>query len=100
MAIRFLFLALRPLVSSNFWKKVHYADRIELLWLDDILSESTVRRCIPHSVMAYEGLLVEEAEQMREAAIQFGVPLMAREGPIDNNGSGHHLDDSGTQGTR
>lgn len=82
MATRFMFWMLRPAISGKFWQKMHYADRLEELWLDDVMTERTAKRVIPGGVVLYEGALLEEGEEMRNAAIQLGVPLPPREAPL------------------
>lgn len=85
IGVRLLFLALRPILGANFWRKLHYADRIEELWLDDVLQESVAKRNISAVVFAYEQKIQQEAEEAREAAILMGAPLSSREAPYSQN---------------
>ena len=84
--VRLLFLGMRPVLGAGFWKKLHYADRIEELWLDEVMEEGVARRNIPQAVFGYEQKIVEEAEESRNLAIALGAPLAARERQYQQGG--------------
>lgn len=83
LTMRVLFLVLRPVLGANFWQKLHYADRVEELWLDDIMSEQTTKRVIPGSVMVYESALIEEGENWKALAPILGLHFTPTENQHD-----------------
>lgn len=83
---RSVLLVLSPVIGAKFWQKLHYADRVEELWLDGVVSEKTARDNVPQSVVEYESKLVEEMESHREIARMLGAPLGPREGGASDGG--------------
>lgn len=81
IGVRMIMFALRAMVGKKFWEKVEYADRLEEIWLDDIVSESETVLNIPQIIFSYEGNIVEEAEGLRSWAVMMGAPLGPREQP-------------------
>lgn len=65
--------------GSEFWNVVHFADRVEELYLDGVLTKEQMKRVLPTGVAAFEEMLVAEAEDARERSIAMGVPLMPRD---------------------
>lgn len=78
--VRLCFWSLKPFVSAKFWEKLHYADRIEELFLDDVLPKEAIPRVLPQFVISWEQGLVEEGKIARHVAVQAGAPL----GPNEN----------------
>eukprot|EP00177_Eucheuma_denticulatum_P007029 GFKZ01012786.1.p1 GENE.GFKZ01012786.1~~GFKZ01012786.1.p1 ORF type:complete len:207 (+),score=35.27 GFKZ01012786.1:158-778(+) len=78
-AVRMMVMFLGMFVGRKFWDKVEYADRVEEMWLDNVVHEDGVRRNIGDRIMAYEEKIKEEAEAQRELAIMAGAPLAPRE---------------------
>ncbi|CAN8064822.1 unnamed protein product [Agarophyton chilense] len=80
LTLRAVCALLSPFVSQSVWRKVHYVDRLEELWLDEVLSREVAERIIPGGVAMYEEGLIEENEMMREAIVALGVPVERRMG--------------------
>lgn len=79
-AVRAFFFAARPFVSAKFWEKLHYVDRIDELFLDDIIPKQYVTRVLPVSVVNGEKHMVEEdVEIARQMAIAAGATLTPRQ---------------------
>lgn len=79
-AVRAFFFAARPFVSAKFWEKLHYVDRIDELFLDDIIPKQHVTRVLPVSVVNGEKHMVEEdVEIARQMAIAAGATLTPRQ---------------------
>lgn len=76
VVLRLLFMFCKPFVSSKFWDKLHYVDRIDELFLDEVLPAEAVRRVLPPFVFAYERKLLEDGTIAREMAAQAGAPLI------------------------
>lgn len=85
LGIRTICAAASLVYGSGLWNSLHYADRMDELWLDGILDEDKVRKFIPHSVVAFEQVLIQEAEEAREVARQYGAPLAPL--PAPNHGA-------------
>lgn len=79
-------MVLSPVIGGKFWQKLHYADRVEELWLDRVMSEKLARDNVPQSVVEYETKLAEEMESQREMARMLGVPLVPRERGANDGG--------------
>lgn len=75
-------MLLRPVLGANFWEKLHYADRVEELWLDGIISRKTAQDNVPQSVVDYESKVVQGVELQREAARMMGAHLGPQEGGV------------------
>lgn len=58
--------------GRGFWEKLHYADRLEELWLDKIMEEETALKFMPQSVVAYDRSLDEYARYSRNALADLG----------------------------
>lgn len=79
-SVRVFFLAVRPFVSGKFWEKLHYVDRIDELFLDEVVPKEHVRRVLPASVVSGEqGMLEEEEYVVRQIAISAGAVLTPRQ---------------------
>lgn len=77
--VRVMFLGMRGVLGAGFWRKLHYADRIEEIWLDGVMEETMVCRNLMQAVFGYEEKILEEAEESRDLAIALGAPLQRRE---------------------
>ncbi len=77
-AVRLFFLSVRPFISAKFWEKLHYADRIDELYLDHVIPKEHIRRVLPASVLANEEKIVQEGEVARQMALASGVQLNPR----------------------
>lgn len=64
--------------GRRFWDRLHYVDRLEELWLDDILNKEQVLKLVPQSVITYEQALDDEVEESRNGMISLGFPLESR----------------------
>ncbi|KAI0563269.1 CRAL-TRIO lipid binding protein [Gracilaria domingensis] len=79
LTLRVICMLLSAFVSQNVWRKVHYVDRLEELWLDEVMAKEVAQRIIPGGVAMFEEALIEENEMMREAAVVMGVPVEPRQ---------------------
>lgn len=61
--------------GRKFWNSLHFVDRIEELWLDDVLSKERVLKLMPQSVFTYEQALDIEVEEARNGMVALGYPL-------------------------
>lgn len=77
--VRMMIMFLRLFVGRKFWDKVEYADRVEEIWLDEVVGEEGVRGNVGDGIMAYEEKIKQEAEAQRELAIMAGAPLAPRD---------------------
>lgn len=77
--IRLLCTAGWAVFGSKFWNALHFAERVEELWLDGIMDEDTARQLIPQAVFSYESALIADAQEAREMAISAGAPLNREE---------------------
>lgn len=71
--VRVIGMGLRLVLSYKFWEKLHYADRIEELWLDEVIDEDIVKNNVPRSAWEFEGHVIEEAKHLRQAGYLMGV---------------------------
>lgn len=69
---------------------MEYADRVEEIWLDGVMSREMVEHILPQGVWRFERALVEDGEEERRNAIRLGAPLTAREvvTTLDGDGDG------------
>lgn len=81
VTLRCVLLSLSPIIGNQMWEKIHYVDRVEELWIDEIMSEDTCMINIGRGVFAYEGILVDQGEEARILAISHGAPLGRRDDP-------------------
>mmetsp|Transcript_11047 Transcript_11047/g.19975 ORF Transcript_11047/g.19975 Transcript_11047/m.19975 type:complete len:257 (-) Transcript_11047:465-1235(-) len=65
--VRGMFGLLRPILSTKFWNKLHYADRIEELWLDDVCAEDAFD--IPSEATQFE-LSIQREHQVQAALLK------------------------------
>jgi Divergent CRAL/TRIO domain len=70
--LRAVVYALSPFVSSKFWSKVQFADRIEELDLDGTFNRPDLMSLLPDSCRDYDDLLNIEAAQYRAQAVGLG----------------------------
>lgn len=85
IVIRFLCAAASVWHGNSLWKKLHFADRVECLSLDGILTKQQIATLIPKSVAAYESVLEEEAREARRQAVLLGAPLSPIVRPDDDS---------------
>lgn len=81
--VRLLCATGRVVFGASFWNSLHYADRVEELWLDGIIDEDKARAAIPAGCMTYEEVLIADARETRERAIMVGAPLTRDESITD-----------------
>ncbi|KAA8491647.1 Rho GTPase-activating protein gacY [Porphyridium purpureum] len=58
--VRGVFLIMRPFLSSKFWAKLHYADRLDELWLDGVLNKHALEAHVPPEARRFEEALRHE----------------------------------------
>jgi len=77
--VRSMFMLMRPFLSAKFWEKLYYMDRMEELWLDDIMTKAVWNENQPIEAVNYEKRM---AEEMKEYASWF--PFVAYKSNPEN----------------
>jgi hypothetical protein len=70
--LRAVSFVVSPFVSSKLWDKIQFADRIEELELDGVVTRQDLHSLLPDSCRTYEEVLNDEAAQYRTQAVGFG----------------------------
>lgn len=92
VTVRLLCAGVSTWYGRALWNMLHYADRIDQLILDGVLTRQQIADLIPRSVVTYEAALLEEAEEARRQAVMIGAPLLAAETDIDGNNADRRRD--------